>query len=89
MSSLHKEIDSPPFRIVANAEQEYQPGQADPNSGRYFARATITRPDGQPVCKVFLIYQVPAGAIFPSAEEALRDAGKRAREAINSGFPDC
>ncbi len=89
MSNVHREIDSPPYYVVVNAEQEYQPGQADPNSGRYFARGTITRPDRAPVCKNFLTYQIPAGEIFSNADDALRDAEKRARDAIQNGFPDC
>ncbi|MBF3782941.1 hypothetical protein ISG18_30145 [Burkholderia pseudomallei] len=87
MSDRHREIESPPYLIVVNAEREYLPGRADPN-GRFYARAIITRCDDQPVYKSFLIYQLEDGPMFDALEDALRDAEGRARQAIADGFPD-
>ena len=87
MTVLHKEVEAPPHRIVINAEREYRPGEADPNGG-YYARVVITRLDGAPVYKNFVIYQIERGDVFGDVQRALRDAEERAREAIANGFPD-
>ncbi|WP_321946602.1 hypothetical protein [Paraburkholderia sp. J10-1] len=77
----------PPHLIVINADREYVPGAADPN-GRFYARAVITRLDGRPVYKNFVMYQIEEGAKFDELQDALGDAEVRARTAINDGFPD-
>ncbi|KAA0999049.1 hypothetical protein FVF58_42835 [Paraburkholderia panacisoli] len=87
MSVLHKEVEAPPYRIVINAEREYRSGDADPNGG-YYARAVITRLDGAPVYKNFVMYQIQRGDVFGDPQGVLRDAEERAREAIANGFPD-
>jgi len=87
MTVLHKEVEAPPYKIVINAERECRPGEADPNGG-YHARVAITRLDGAPVYKNFVIYQIERGDVFGDVQRALRDAEERAREAIANGFPD-
>lgn len=87
MTDLHKEVEAPPHRIVISAEREKRPGGADPNGG-YYARVVITRLDGAPVYKNFVIYQIERGDVFGDVQRALRDAEERAREAIANGFPD-
>lgn len=87
MTVLHKEVAVPPHRIVINAEREYRPGDADPNGG-YYARVVITRLDGAPVYKNFVMYQIERGDVFGDTQGAFRDAEERAREAIANGFPD-
>jgi hypothetical protein len=87
MSVLHKEVEAPPYRVVINAEREYRPGDADPNDC-YYARVVITRLDGAPVNKNFVMYQIERGDAFGDPQRVLRDAEERAREAIANGFPD-
>jgi hypothetical protein len=87
MSVLRKEVEAPPYRIVINAEREYRPGDADP-SGFYCARVVITRLDGAPVYKNFVMYQIERGDAFRDPRRVLGDAEERAREAIANGFPD-
>ena len=87
MTVLHKEFEAPPHKIVINAEREYRPGDADPTGG-YYARVVITRLDGAPVYKNFVMYQIARGDIFGDPQGAFRDAEERACEAIANGFPD-
>lgn len=81
MTTLHKEIEAPPYKIVIDAERERRPGDTDPNGG-YYARVVITRLDGSPVYKTFVAYQIERGDVFRDLPVVFRDAEERAREAI-------
>ncbi|MGY6129145.1 hypothetical protein ACW9YV_27935 (plasmid) [Paraburkholderia strydomiana] len=87
MTTLHEEVELPPYKIVIDAELENRRGTPDP-SGCYYARAMITRLDGAPVYKNFVKYRIERGDAFGDPERAFRDAEERVREAIANGFPD-
>jgi hypothetical protein len=87
MTTLHKEVELPPYKIVIDAEREDQLGAPDPN-GCYYARAMITRLDGAAVYKNFVTYQIERGDAFGDPQRAFIDAEERVREAIVNRFPD-
>ena len=86
MSSLLREVDAPPYRIVVSVREENRPG-AHGGTTNYVARATITRRDGQPVYEHYLAYQIYDGETFVDSQCAMRDGEQRARDAIKTGFP--
>ncbi|BBP95915.1 hypothetical protein BSFA1_10440 [Burkholderia sp. SFA1] len=86
-SPMHRVIDSPPYRIVVNASKRFRDGSPDDIEG-YVAQAVIDRPDGKPVYKNFLRFQVKEGPIHGDLQESLKECEQRARDAINRDFAE-
>ena len=83
-----REIKAPPFRIILNAAEEWVPHKQQGSIlDGYRSIASISRLDGRQILEGMKAYWIGFGRVFGSEESAIRDGERRARDAINCGFP--
>jgi hypothetical protein len=87
-TDLHREIQVPPYVVIADAQEEWRPRPLQVNVLEgYRASAVISRLDGSQISGSAAAYPLGLGDLFGTPQAALSDCEQRARDAIKEGFP--